>query len=175
MVVATERSNLGSCEQHVTTAVHETYSRLMQTERLSKGARISAETSASANLDEVCRWLLECRSNPLRLEAEHLPSLGQRARLMLAVPMTARRAVLCALWLLDDADADGCLLSGQLRFVAHPSGSDITLTFSGRTAMETTTALLYRRAHHVVGQLLQLIAESIQRPPAFTLPRQVAI
>ena len=147
----------------------------MRAEPLSKGARISAETSASSSLDEVCRWLIERRTSPLRLEAQDLPALGQGASLRLAVPMTARRAVLCGIWLVEEGAAGACLLSGQLRFVAHPSLSDITVTFSGRTAMAMTTGVLYRRAYHVVGQLLQLIAESIPRTAAFTGPIQVAI
>ncbi len=146
----------------------------MKAEPVSKATRITVETSASANLDEVCRWLLECRANPLRLEVEHLPSLGQGARLMLAVPMIARRAVLCALTLLEDGAAGACLLSGQLRFVADPRGSDVTLSFSGHTAMSMTSGFLYRRAHHAVGELLQLIAESIPQP-AITRTMRVAV
>jgi len=92
---------------------------------------------------------------------------------MLAVPMTARRAVMCALWLLDDGSA--CLLSGQLRFVAHPSASDVTVSFSGHTAIAMTSGFLYRQAHHAVGELLQLIAESIPHPAAAARPMQVAI
>ncbi len=141
---------------------------------VSKATRISVETSASANLDQVVRWLLECRGNPLRLEAHHLPSLGQSARLMLAVPMTARRAVLCALWLLEDGAAGACLLSGQLRFVAHPNAADLTLSFSGHTAMAMTSGFLYRQAHHAVGELLQLIAESLPQPAAIARPMHVA-
>lgn len=133
----------------------------MQAGAASKGARISVETSASTSLDEVCRWLIERRSDPWRLEAKDLPGLGQGATLRLAVPLTARRAVLCPIWLLEDDTAGACLLSGQLRFVSHPSGSEILMTFSGRTAMAMSTAVLYRRAYHVVGRLLQLIAESI--------------
>ena len=147
----------------------------MKAEPVSKATRISVETSASANLDQVVRWLLERRGNPLRLEAYHLPSLGQGARLMLAVPMTARRAVLCALWLLEDGAAGGCLLSGQLRFVAHPIEPDVTVSFRGHTAMAMTSGFLYRRAHHAVGELLQLIAESISQPAAITRPMEVAI
>jgi hypothetical protein len=49
------------------------------------------------------------------------------------------------------------------------------VTFSGRTAMAMTTAVLYRRAHHVVGQLLQLIAESISGAAAPSRQRQVAV
>ena len=146
----------------------------MKAEPVSKATRITVETTASANLDEVSRWLLECRANPLRLEAEHLPSLGQGARLLLAVPMTARRAVLCALMLLEEGAAGACLLSGQLRFVADPHGPDVTLSFSGHTAMSMTNGFLYRQAHHVVGELLQLIAESIPRP-AITRTMRVAV
>ncbi len=146
----------------------------MKAEPVSKATRISVETSASANLDDVCRWLLECRANPLRLKAEHLPSLGQGVRLVLDVPMTARRAVLCALTLLEDGAAGACLVSGQLRFVARPSGSDVTLSFSGHTAMAMTTGFLYRQAHHAVGELLQLIAESIPQP-AITRTMRAAV
>ena len=147
----------------------------MGPEPVSRTTRISVETSSSANLVEVSRWLLEVRNQPLRLEAGHLPSLGRGARLMLAVPMTARRAVMCAVWLLDDGAAGACLLSGQLRFVAHPSGSDVTVSFSGHTAMAMTSGFLYRQAHHAVGELLQLIAESIPHPAAAARPMQVAI
>jgi len=146
----------------------------MKAEPVSKATRITVETSASANLDDVCRWLLECRATPLRLKAEHLPSLGQGVRLVLDVPMTARRAVLCALTLLEDGAAGACLVSGQLRFVARPSGSDVTLSFSGHTAMAMTTGFLYRQAHHAVGELLQLIAESIPQP-AITRTMRAAV
>lgn len=146
----------------------------MKAEPVSKATRISVVTSMAANLAEVSRWLLECRSKPLQLAAEHLPSLGQGARLMLAVPMTSRRAVLCALWLLEDGVAGACLLSGQLRFVAHPSTPGLTLSFSGHAAMAMTSGFLYRQAHHAVGELLQLIAESIPQPAA-ARPVQVAI
>jgi hypothetical protein len=146
----------------------------MKAEPVSKTTRITVETSASASLDEVFRWLLECRANPLRLEAEHLPSLGQGARLMLAVPMTAQRAILCALTLLEEGAAGACLLSGQLRFVADPHGPDVTLSFSGHAAMSMASGFLYRRAHHAVGELLQLIAESIPQP-AITRTMRVAV
>ncbi|SRR6266699_3220537 len=147
----------------------------MQVATASKDARISVETAASANLEEVCRWLIERRTDPLRLDAQDLPALGQGVRLVLALPLTARRAVLCAVWLLGDGDESACVLSGQLRFVAHPSSSELMVTFRGRTAMAMTTAVLYRRAHHVVGQLLQLIAESISGASAPSRQRQIAI
>jgi len=145
----------------------------MRAKPVSKATRISVETSASANLVDVSRWLLEARGNPLLLEAGHLPSLGQGARLMLAVPMSARRAVLCAVRLLEDS-AGACLLSGQLRFVAHPNGSDVTMSFSGHTAMAMTSGFLYRQAHHAVAELLQLIAESISQS-AITGTMRVAV
>jgi hypothetical protein len=104
-----------------------------------------------------------------------LPALGQGVRLVLALPLTARRAVLCAVWLLGDGDESACVLSGQLRFVAHPSGSELMVTFRGRTAMAMTTAVLYRRAHHVAGQLLQVIAESISDAALPSRQRQIAI
>src|SRR5258707_7098161 len=98
---------------------------------VSKATRISVETSASANLDQVVRWLLECRGNPLRLEAHHLPSLGQSARLLLAVALTARRAVACAPWLPDDHGPGARLVSRPLRLAAHPHAGDHQMSLSG--------------------------------------------
>ncbi len=156
--------------------MRDSYSRvMMQVDRRVTDARVFAETYAFANLDDVCRWLIERHSDPLRFGSGDLPAFGQGSRLRLALPMTARRAVLCGLWLLEDVEAGACLLAGQLRFVAHPTSDEVTLSFSGRTAMEMTSGLLYRRAHHAVGQLLQLIAESIQQPAALAPMRQVAI
>jgi hypothetical protein len=127
-------------------------------------ARISAEASASAALDKVCRWLIARQSNPVRLDLDDLPALGQDCWLRLAVPVTAPRAVLCALWLLEDIDAGGCLMTGHLRFVAHPTGPDIRLSFSGRTATAMPPSLLHGHANHAARQLLELIAASIERP-----------
>jgi hypothetical protein len=93
-------------------------------------ARISAETSASAQLGR---------------------------------PITAPRALLCALWLLEDGDAGECLMAGQLRFVAHPTASDVRMSFSGGT----TTVMKHgplAQADHAARQLLQAIAGSIERP-----------
>ncbi len=123
-------------------------------------ARVSAETSASAGLDEVCRWLVECQGNPVRLD---VPALGQGTRLLLESPMTAPKAVLCALWLLEDVEAGACVLAGHLRFVAHPTGSPIKLSFTGRIATAMRSDLL-RQADHAARQLLQLIVEAIERP-----------
>jgi hypothetical protein len=127
-------------------------------------ARISAEASASATLDEVCRWLIARQSNPVRLDVEDLPALGQGCWLRLALPVTAPRAVLCALWLVEDIDAGGCLITGHLRFVAHPTQPVIRLSFSGRTATAMRPTLLQGHANHAARQLLDLFAESIERP-----------
>src|SRR3981081_2412578 len=86
-------------------------------------ARISAEASAAAQLDVVCRWLIESLPNPMRLAVEDSTASGQDSCLRLALPITAPRAALCGLWLLEDVDTGGCLLAGQLRFVARPNHS----------------------------------------------------
>src|ERR1700687_2918852 len=105
----------------------------MQEDRALIVARRSAETSASASLDDVWRWLIRCQSTPVRLDGNDLPALGQGTRLRLALPLSAPRAVLCTLWLLEDADEGACLLAGQLRFVAHPTGPQVRLSFNGRS------------------------------------------
>jgi hypothetical protein len=138
----------------------------MQEDRALIVARMSAETSASASLDDVWRWLIRCQTSPVRLEVDDLPALGQGTRLRLALPLSAPRAVLCTLWLLEDGDAGACLLAGQLRFVAHPTASEIKLSFNGRSAMPMRSDRVGPQSDHVARQLVMVIAESIERPSA---------
>ena len=132
-------------------------------------SRISAETSASADLDDVCRWLIESQGNPVHLDVEDLPALGQGTRLRFALPVTGARAVLCTLLLLEDVDAGATLLAGQLRFVAHPTASDMRLSFSGHIAEAMRTSSLRQHADQTARQLLELIARFIERPAALRL------
>ena len=134
----------------------------MQEDRTLAVSRISAETSASAALDEVCRWLIARQGNPVRLTVDDLPALGQDCWLRLALPISAPRAVLSALWLVAEMDATECLLVGHLRFVAHPTKSDLRLSFNGRTAAAIRSGLLRGHADHTARQLLELIAQSIE-------------
>jgi hypothetical protein len=127
-------------------------------------ARISVETSAAVDLSAVCRWLIERQGSALSFGPGDLPALGQKTRLKLSLPVTAPRAVLCALWLLEDLGAGGCLLAGHLRFVGHPTGSDIRLSFIGRTAEAMRSVSLGRHADLVARQLIELISDSIRRP-----------
>jgi hypothetical protein len=129
----------------------------MQEDRRILVARLSAETIASTDLTEVCEWLLERQNNPVRLHSDHLPALGRHTRLAVAHPITAPRAVLCTLWLLEDDDGGCCLVAGTLRFVSHPTAGHVRLSFDGRsvpTGREDRAAL----------QLLELIAASIGLP-----------
>jgi hypothetical protein len=119
-------------------------------------ARISAEILAPADLTRVCEWLSERQHNPVRLHADHLPALGRHARLTVARPITAPRAVLCALWLVEDVDGGGCLVAGTLRFVGHPTASDVRLSFDGLTVRTG-------RGDDAALQLLELVAASIGR------------
>ena len=127
-------------------------------------ARISAEASAAAHLDDVCRWLIETQGTPVRLGVDDVPALGQVSWLRLGRPIVAPRAILCALWLLDEIDAGVSLLAGQLRFVAHPTASDIRMSFSGGTTTVLRYGLLNGQADHAARQLLGVIAGSIQGP-----------
>jgi hypothetical protein len=124
----------------------------MQEDRPLLVARVSAEIFASTDLAEVCGWLIERQRNPVRLHADHLPALGRHTRLRVTRPITARRAVLCTLWLIEDAD--DCLVAGTLRFVSHPRGKDVRLSFEGLTVRTG-------RGHDAALQLLELIASSI--------------
>ena len=126
----------------------------MQEDRPLLVARVSAEIFASTDLAEVCGWLIECQHNPVRLHAGHLPALGRHTRLRVTRPITARRAVLCTLWLIEDADGGDCLVAGTLRFVSHPRGEDVRLSFEGLTVRTG-------RGHDAALQLLELIASSI--------------
>lgn len=125
-------------------------------------ARISAERSASADLSEVCRWLIDGRAKPVRLGLDAVPAMGQDCWLVLARPITAPRALLCTLWVLEDLDTGGCLLAGQLRFVAHPTASQIKLSFNGGSAMVFRNGPIGGWADHAAHQVLGVIAESIE-------------
>jgi hypothetical protein len=129
-------------------------------------ARVLAETSASADLDDVCRWLIRGQYNPIHLDLDVLRALTHGSRLKLGPPIRAQRAVLCSAWLLEDLDPGGCLLAGHLRFVAHPTAPDIRLSFRGRTASATWPGLPRRKADLAARQLLELIGASIERPSA---------
>ncbi|HKB34616.1 MAG TPA: hypothetical protein VKF16_12205 [Candidatus Dormibacteraeota bacterium] len=125
-------------------------------------ARISAELSASTGLTEVCAWLIESRHHPVRLEAGHLPALGRRSWLSVARPITAPRAVLCTLWLLDELERGSCLVAGKLRFVGHPTASDVRMSFDGR-------AIRTGHGDNAARQLLEVIVASIEKTAARTI------
>jgi hypothetical protein len=163
LVNATKQRELILCELDLNNPFLHGYSRQMQEARTLAVSRISAETSASAALDEVCRWLIARQGNPVRLTVDDLPALGQDCWLRLALPISAPRAVLSAMWLVAEMDASECLLVGHLRFVAHPTKSDLRLSFNGRTAAAIRSGLLHGQADHTARQLLELIAQSIER------------
>jgi hypothetical protein len=119
-------------------------------------ARLSAEMSAAADLDEAVRWLIERQYNPVRIGIDDLPALGRDTWLKLALPITAPRAVICALWLIEDVDDGACVLAGHLRFVGHPTAADTRLSFSGRSATPTGPGSDAAR------QLLRVVAASIE-------------
>jgi hypothetical protein len=133
----------------------------MQEDRSLVVARISAEASAAARLDDVCRWLIASQGKPVRLGVNDIPALGQVSWLRFGRPIIAPRAVLCALALIEDIDAGGSLLVGQLRFVAHPIASEIRMSFSRGTALVLRYGLLKGQADHAARQLLGVIAGSI--------------
>jgi hypothetical protein len=136
----------------------------MNDRRPSMLARISAETSVSAHLHEACHWVIECQTNRVRLDVDELPALGCGSTLIVGRPITAARAVLCALWLLEDAVGGACLLAGRIRFLAHPTGTGIKLSFSGRAAAtQTGSGLPPGQADHAARQLLDVVAKSLGR------------
>jgi hypothetical protein len=126
----------------------------MKEDRAMLVARVSAEMCTSATLTDVSEWVIARQHNHLRVHANHLPALGRHTWLRMARPIMAPRALLCTLWLLEDADGGACLVAGTLRFVSHPQGSDVRLSFEGlavRTARGDAAAV----------QLLHLLASSI--------------
>lgn len=133
----------------------DTVGRVIEDRRLLV-ARISAEIFTLTSLTDVCKWLIERQHHPVRLDAERLPALGRNTWLRVTRPITAPRAVLCTLWLLEEVDARICVLAGILRFVAHPTGSDLRVSFDGRTVPSG-------RVDSPARQLLELIAASIER------------
>ena len=147
----------------------------MQEARWSTVARVAAESSTPAGLDDVHHWLLARHATAMRIDVEEVPALGQHSWLRLALPITAPRAVLCTLWLVDDVVAGQCLLAGHLRFVAHPNSSDTRLSFSGRTAVAMRSGALRGRADHAARQMLEVIGRSIERPRMLSFAPRAAI
>jgi hypothetical protein len=135
----------------------------MNDRRPSMLARISAETSVSAHLHEACRWVIESQTDQVRLAVDDLPALGCGSTLIVGRPITAARAVMCALWLLEDVVGGACLLAGRIRFLAHPTDSGIRLSFSGRAATATESGLPLGQADHAARQLLDVVAKSLGR------------
>jgi hypothetical protein len=86
-------------------------------------ARLSAETSAPANLDEALRWLIDSQCNPVRIAVDDVPALGLYCWLRLAPPITAPRAVICALWLIEDIDDGACVLGRPPAVRGSPDGN----------------------------------------------------
>jgi hypothetical protein len=128
----------------------------MQEFRPWTSARLAAQVSAAADLNHALGWLIERQYNPARFGIDDLPALGHDSWLKLALPITAPRAVICALWLIDDVDDGACVLAGHLRFVGHPAGTNIRLSFSGRSATPGGPG------HDAARQLLGVIAASIE-------------
>jgi hypothetical protein len=137
----------------------------MQADRPLVLARVSAEASISARLDEVSRWLIERHAQPVRLDLHTVSAIGQDCWLWLTRPITAPRTVLSSLRLFEDMDSGECLVAGQVRFVAHPTESRIKMSFNGGTAMVLRRGQLHRQADHAARQLLSVIAESIEGGP----------
>ena len=96
--------------------------------------------------------------HPVRLDAGHIPALGRHIWLRVGRPITAPRAVLCTLWLVAEVESGDCPVAGTLRFVAHPTASDVRLSFDGRTVPNG-------EGNRAALQLLELIAASIGRRP----------
>jgi len=130
-------------------------------------ARVSAEMFASTDLADVREWLIERQHSPVRLHADHLPAVGRHTRLTVARPVTARRAVLCTLWLIEDADGGDCLVAGTLRCVGHPTAADVRLSFEGLTVRAG-------RGHDAALQLLELIASSVAASDTHADPMSAA-
>jgi hypothetical protein len=135
----------------------------MDDRRPSMLARITAETSVSAQLHEARGWVVQCQTSRVRLDVDDLPALGCGSTLIVSRPITAPRAVLCALWLLEDVVGGACLLAGRIRFLAHPTDSGIQLSFSGRAATRTASGLPLSQADHAARQLLDVVAKSLGR------------
>jgi hypothetical protein len=138
----------------------------MHENRSTPMARVSTHISATGDLNQVIRWLIECQSDPMSLDAGHLSALRRRSRLRVARPVTAPRAVLCALWLVEEVDAGVCLLAGHLRFVAHPTAPEIKISLDGHALPPIGDSAL---------QLVELIASSIRRLSPRALPESVPV
>jgi len=76
-------------------------------------ARISAETSASAHLTACSAGSSRPSTSCCAWWPRNYPRSGRRVGSGWAAPSPAPRALLCALWLLEDEDGGGCLMQGS--------------------------------------------------------------
>jgi len=103
----------------------------MNDDRPTLVARISAEIFASTGLARCAHG--SSSASTTRFGSSRPPArLGRRSWLRVARPITAPRAVLCTLSLLDELDRGSCLVVGSLRFVSHPTASNVRMNFDGR-------------------------------------------
>ncbi len=124
-------------------------------------AGVLADTKLFTSLADLYLWLSQNQGNEVELPG---------SRLHVGLPMTAARAVICTIWLLDSSLGSTPLLAGRLRALIHPRDGSVRLTFTGsadpRLAGKDESASSERvrsEGARVARQLLELIAIDCER------------
>lgn len=124
-------------------------------------AGVQTETTLFTSLANLYLWLSQNQGTEIEVPG---------SRLHVGLPITAPRAVICTVWLLDGTLDSTPLLAGRLRGVIHPRDGSVRLSFTGSAASSlagtkrpVSSELVRGEGARVARQLLDLIAIGCER------------
>ena len=92
---------------------------------------IHSETTVHASLSDIYLWLAKYRGG--QVDASRLfPAAPTRdVSLHVGLPISAARAVICAMWLVEKPGSPTPLLAGRIRGLMNPRDASVQLRFDG--------------------------------------------
>lgn len=122
---------------------------------------IRSETTVLTSLTNIHLWLARNQGGEVELPG---------SRLQVGLAMTAPRAVICTIWLLEKRGGPTPLLAGRLRGVINPRDGSVRLGFDGGASrtlaagnVPATTERVRSEGARVARDLLDLIAGECER------------
>lgn len=92
---------------------------------------IRTEITVSVSLANIYVWLAQNRGRDVRVVASWPAPPRHEVHLRLGLPISAARAVICDVWLVDKQDVTTPLLSGRLFGLVNPHDDSVRLIFEG--------------------------------------------
>jgi hypothetical protein len=122
---------------------------------------VRSETTVFTSLANIHLWLTQNQGAEVELPGLHLH---------VGLPITAPRAVICTVWLLEKAGGSTPLLAGRLRGLTNPRDGSVRLVFDGTAAPElagrgapATGERVHDELARVARHLLEMIALDCNR------------